>query len=107
MAESNELRVEPFGEPGAFRRAAELDISSVEGTRERLEASLADHPTLSLDTSEVTFMDSQGLRMLLVLAERAHAAGGTVTLVNAGRAVRRLLDLAIPQPIPGLVVAPE
>jgi anti-anti-sigma factor len=107
MTEPIELRVEPLGDPGEYRLAGELDVSNVEATRARLEASLADHPTLSLDTSGVTFMDSQGLRMLLILAERAHAAGGMVTLVNPGRAVRRLLDLAIPQPVPGLVVSAE
>ena len=49
--------------------------------------------TVTLDMSDVTFLDSSGLGALLNLHARAQAAGVTLTMINAPQQVRRVLEL--------------
>jgi anti-anti-sigma factor len=49
---------------------------------------------LMLDLGQVTYLDSYGLRSLLLLHRGATAAGGSVTIIEASLAVRRVLDLS-------------
>src|SRR4051794_21974353 len=46
-----------------------------------------------LDLSSVTYLDSAGLRTLLVAQRETAAAGGSLTIHDASPTVRRLLDL--------------
>ena len=48
---------------------------------------------IELDLSDVTFIDSSGLRVLLGLADRVAQAGGTVVIRNASKSVKRLLEI--------------
>jgi anti-anti-sigma factor len=49
-------------------------------------------PTV-LDIADVDFIDSTGLRTLLIAARRAHSEGSTLVLRNTGTAVRRVLEI--------------
>jgi anti-anti-sigma factor len=49
-------------------------------------------PTV-LDIGGVDFIDSTGLRTLLMAARRAHAEGSTLVLRHTGTAVRRVLEI--------------
>lgn len=49
-------------------------------------------PTL-IDLADVDFIDSSGLRTLLLAARRTHAEGSTLRLRDVGTAVRRVLDI--------------
>ena len=72
----------------------ELDIANapaIEAALRGAEASGADE--VVLDLSELGFMGSVGLRIILEAVERAQARGHRLTLV-AGPAVRRITDLA-------------
>ena len=46
---------------------------------------------IELDLAGVSFIDSSGLHVLLELAERVTATGGSVVIRNPARAVQRLL----------------
>jgi anti-anti-sigma factor len=59
---------------------------------------------LAIDTSGVTFMDSQGLRMLILLGEEAVKAGTTIQVINCSPQVQRLFEIAVPQGIPGVQI---
>lgn len=57
-----------------------------------------------LDASELTFMDSTGLWMLLRLARAGDGATPGVVIQNPSQAVRRLINLAIPAGMEGLEI---
>ena len=49
--------------------------------------------SIELDLAGVSFIDSSGLHVLLELAERMTATGGSVVIRNPSRAVQRLLAI--------------
>jgi anti-sigma B factor antagonist len=90
-----ELRVEI--RPGSPPRAAvrgEIDIARVPWLREELlTVTLRHRPRLVLDLSGVTFMDCVGINFLLATRRRARLAGGWLQVINAARAVARIIAL--------------
>jgi anti-anti-sigma factor len=98
------FRLEPGHQRGSFRLVGELDMTNVEMVQARLEEELGDVGTLILDASDLEFMDSQGLLMLIHLGEQAENRRETVHLVNCPQQVRRLLDVAVPRGIPGVKI---
>jgi anti-sigma B factor antagonist len=72
----------------------ELDLTSVPVFERELEAAQAseiDH--LVIDLSGLEFMDSTGLRALLLVRERAASDGHQLTLRRCPRQVQRVLEL--------------
>ncbi len=65
------LKIVPTEVTGTLRLVGELDISNVERVQARLEEEFTDNQHLTLDTSELAFIDSQGIRMLIELGEEA------------------------------------
>jgi anti-sigma B factor antagonist len=49
---------------------------------------------LTLDVTDVSFMDSSGLHALLEATRQIIARGGSVTLHNPGHTVYRLLEVS-------------
>jgi anti-anti-sigma factor len=90
----------PGEAPGVLVLEGELDVA----TAEQLESAAAKHPEgpMILDLERLTFMDSSGLRALLRLA--VGRGDDPIVLRRPSRAVRRLLDVAIPNGVPGLRV---
>jgi anti-anti-sigma factor len=50
-------------------------------------------PSMVLDLSGVTFMDSSGLKVLLAVNQRAQLAGGRLVLAGATRSVQRVVSI--------------
>lgn len=76
------------------RVAGEIDFATKGALLDVCMELLENHPrqALMLDTSAVTFMDSQGISALVTLAS---AAGPTrVAVRNPSRGVRRVLEIA-------------
>jgi stage II sporulation protein AA (anti-sigma F factor antagonist) len=74
--------------------AGEIDMSTVDELRSRLEAALLDSPAiLVLDLSGVTFLDSSGLRLVLQIDAAAKRAGGRLIVVPGPRLVSRVFEL--------------
>jgi anti-anti-sigma factor len=98
------LRVEEGESPASFRLIGELDLSNVPQLQARLVEKLRQARKLTLETSDLTFMDSQGLRMLIGLGTEATELGTTVIVLNPSTQVRQLLDLTVPTGIPGVEI---
>lgn len=96
--------LEQADEPGFFRLVGELDMANTDAVQARLQEELERSGALTLDTTDLTFMDSQGLRMLIQLGEQAQKQGSTIKVANCTKQVRRLLHMAVPPGIPGVEV---
>ena len=75
--------------------AGELDRLVAERfSRALRDAEVSGAQRVVLDTSELIFMDSSGLALVLQGARRASAAGRELVVANPGGPVRRLLEIA-------------
>jgi anti-sigma B factor antagonist len=72
----------------------ELDLSSVSKVQEELDRiEQSSPPTVVLDLSKLTFLDSTGLRCLVTADERARQAGRRVVLVKGPTSVQRVFTI--------------
>ncbi len=72
----------------------ELDLATADRLWTELEPLLAPQTVVVLDATEITFLDSSGLRVLLQASNRATTGGAAFRLVAPQHAVQRVLDLA-------------
>lgn len=80
------LVVEAFGE---------LDISEAKRFEAELREALGGGPPVLLDLSGVEFIDSSGLRALILLSEEARSDGDNLRIRSSlSPAVKRLFDLS-------------
>src|SRR5205823_5666157 len=87
------LDIVPGGEPRSLRLMGELDISNAEETLARLEAVAgAGEGDLTLDLSELTFIDSSGIRVLLKVIDGLDGRGRLI-LRSPRRSVYDVLSL--------------
>ena len=73
--------------------SGELDCASEEAVTQLL-AGLDHGAPIKLDLADLTFLDSSGLRCLLLAAEDAAARGSRLTVANATGLVRRVIGIA-------------
>jgi anti-sigma B factor antagonist len=97
------LRITATHDPGGFQLEGELDLASVGILAPVLDAAVVGSTEITLDMSELTFMDSSGLALLLKTAG-AMDGRGPLVLVSPTRAVLRVLEIALPKGAPGLEV---
>jgi anti-anti-sigma factor len=71
---------------------AEIDPSSVRILAGDL-ADIPDQDVVAVDCSQVSFMDSAGVRALSMAAQRHEAAGGALSVVRPTAVVRRILEV--------------
>jgi anti-anti-sigma factor len=72
----------------------ELDLSSVGKVEEELKRVEADGPSLLvLDLSQLTFLDSTGLRAVVTADERARGDGRRLVVVRGPDAVQRVFSI--------------
>ena len=101
------LEVTATGSPRGFRLEGELDVSTAPSLLEALEPEVRRGGDLTLDLSDLTFMDSIGL-MTIIRTARDLRSTGTLVLFHPGNLVRSLLDLGLGMnKIPNLVVVDE
>ncbi len=71
----------------------EFDLASARLVDEELERAQHSYRQVTLDLSDVTFMDSTGLHVVLGADQRLRDAGGALTVVSGSPQVHRLLSL--------------
>jgi anti-sigma B factor antagonist len=82
------------GDRATVSLRGELDLAGVDRAREAIEqAESTPGGLLVLDLSELDFIDSTGLEVLLRAARRAHDTGRRLIVQRPSRYVRRLLEL--------------
>jgi anti-anti-sigma factor len=87
------VRVEPDGEEVLIRAFGELDLANTKTLEAELRREISgDAPGLVLDLSGVTFIDSAGLRLLLLMAKHSLRNGGRLCLLRGSEPVDRAVD---------------
>jgi len=87
--ECSRLTINDAGD-GIVRLIGEIDVATAPKLHRRLEHDLR---VRVLDMAQVTFMDSSGLKVL-VIANRAREASDRITVRSPSGAVRRVIDIA-------------
>jgi anti-anti-sigma factor len=72
----------------------EIDMQTCERLRDAIEPLMGPRQSIILDLSEVRFMDSTMLTLLVQARGRLTADGGSLVLRNPSNMARRLLSLA-------------
>ena len=106
MADLHNLKVVGTGTSGSIRLVGELDVMNVDAVGRHLEQELRAGNRLTLDLSELTFIDSRGLAMLLQLSELANRLDLIPIVLKTSEVVRRVIEVGLPAPIPGVEIEP-
>lgn len=96
MPVPNLLRVtaEPLEDALLVRAAGEVDVSTIPVLRTELETARQEAVTVLLDLSEITFMDSSGLHLLLDLSQASAVSDWAFFIVRPSKAVQRLIEIS-------------
>lgn len=89
MAVELNISSEESGEWMIVSPSGEIDIA----TADELGSALADNRDTVLDLSEVSFMDSTGLRTLVAVHNRLHGAGARFRVVVPSGPVQRIIEI--------------
>ena len=82
------------GDVATLTLTGEFDLAGVQQFQEVIAKVEADHPkTLVIDMSSLAFMDSSGLRALVMADERAQAAKRRLAIIPGPPQVRRVFEI--------------
>ncbi len=87
------LQIVPSGTPRSYRLVGELDASNADELLAELQKEVGVGGDLVLDLSELSFVDSMGLRSFLRMAAALDSSGKLI-LEHPARAVARTIHLA-------------
>jgi anti-anti-sigma factor len=89
------VRSEREGDVHTIRLSGELDLATADDVQRELErVEATDAHSILMDLSQLTFMDSTGVRLLVTAHARARVDSNRLTLLRGGRAVQRILQLS-------------
>jgi anti-anti-sigma factor len=71
----------------------ELDLAAAPQLRECLVGLPEDGEEIILDLTQLAFIDSTGLSVLVMAFNRTRAAGGSIVMRNPSQAVMRILEI--------------
>ncbi len=87
------ITVESTGDSATVHVNGEIDIENCQQFADALAASASGHAHVHLDLGEVGYMDSSGLRALLVARTAAQDSDGTLDVTVASPIVARLFEI--------------
>jgi anti-anti-sigma factor len=88
------LEQHPDGERVRLAPAGELDLATAGQVGDALSAAAADFKEVVLDLRAVRFMDSSGLRLILLADAESRRDGFSFSLIEGPPAVQRIFSVA-------------
>lgn len=85
------FRVDPESNCAVVTAGGDVDLRTAIGLHRAIQAGFQWSPCLVIEMSQVSFVDSTGLGVLIAARNRAAQSGGTVSLVAPPPLVRKLL----------------
>ena len=99
------LNIVPGEAAGHYRLEGELDLTNADEFSELVERELRAGHEVVLDLSQLTFMDSSGLRALIRVAKAGRELNAPPLVIESvSPAVEQLLAIALPSGIPGVQI---
>jgi anti-sigma B factor antagonist len=92
-AAPNRLEIIERG-PNSVAVRGEIDAHSAPSLAERLALLSADDGVVRIDLSDVTFMDSSGLRVLIELSQRVGTSPNALVIQSPSQTVLHLFEVA-------------
>ena len=89
-----QIEVESGADETVVRVVGDLDLATETEIRGPLVKAAESSPRVVIDATGLGFVDSSGLRALLVGREQCEAAGGQLVLRNASPGLLRLVEVA-------------
>jgi anti-anti-sigma factor len=93
-----DAKVETSTEDGSMRitLSGEIDLANAAAVEDKIRAAVSNQPTtVSVDLTDLTYMDSAGIRILFVLASRLQALRSVLELiVPLDSPTRRIIELS-------------
>jgi anti-anti-sigma factor len=93
-----DAKVETSTEDGSMRitLSGEIDLANAAAVEDEIRAAVSNQPTtVSVDLTDLTYMDSAGIRILFVLASRLQALRSVLELiVPLDSPTRRIIELS-------------
>jgi len=91
-----DINFKPSGAAMVVRLGGEIDHHHAAKVRETIDKTMINSAAqhLILDFSEVTFMDSSGIGVVLGRYKKVKAAGGLVVIVSCSEQIRNILNMA-------------
>ena len=78
-----------------IRARGEVDLAAAPKFQEAIDAAIESKPTsMLIDLSEVTFLDSSGIRVLVDAQRRLKEAGASFTIDGMSPALTRVFEIA-------------
>ena len=93
MAEGFSTEVNATDEATVIHVRGEIDMATAGRLRDVIEPHMGPEQTIILDLSEVDFMDSSSLHVLIQARGRLTENGGSLILRNPSRAAHRVLTV--------------
>jgi anti-anti-sigma factor len=88
------MRMHKAGDTLVVQASGELDMAEAEAFEVELREALVDESVVLLDLSEVEFIDSTGIRALVLVCDEASSDGDKLRIKRSlSPAVERVLDL--------------
>ena len=84
--------ISPLDDRAGLKLSGELDLAAARRLKEVLHFDVPQGGELTLDLSDLDFVDSAGLKTILAHA-RERNGNGRLVLVNASKAVERVFEL--------------
>lgn len=97
------FEISPLVNGKGLRLAGELDLAGAPRLTEAFLDFASPEREVHLDLTQVSFLDSSGLRVILALA-RSRADTGSVVLLDPSAAVRRILEIVGIDEHPGIEI---
>jgi anti-anti-sigma factor len=88
-----QLEQQQYGDTVVVRLGGEFDVAAEEYFDRIVERLVAEAKAVVLDLSELSFIDSSGLRALLRAWKRSQEDGGSLTIVSGNGQVRNTMRL--------------
>ena len=90
-----EVRSERTGDEHVIALVGELDLAGVDQVAEELlRAEKTDAGEIVVDLSELTFIDSSGIRLILEADARSRADGNRLRLIRGPALVQRVFEIS-------------
>lgn len=92
MTKAENLKLDVSENPAAVSADGQIDAHTAPSLEKALDG-LAAEATVSLDLSQVTFIDSSGLRVIVRTHKRLAETGGQLVIAEPSEPVMRLLEI--------------